>query len=294
MVNKPVQFTEDTDKAKKFVSDAQDRLNASLDGIRKGLTETLSYGKRNVKPATKEQLARFDAATKKLRAGEDLATKWKSTAEEGKSAKARGAMAGRVTNEALESLSKVYKEVRGRTGFDSTNKNGIFDRVQHEMGYLGQRKQMLADAEAQSVKTRMAPTSYSMEARKADEGRVSDYWQQKHEMLARALSAHVEDKLAARGHRSDYLSYGSDNNFYKLEGIKPFPESEERAAISGKIDALVKAMHGAKIMREHPGKPKQKAAPKKKSPKAAADSAQVLRFARLKPVIEQINRLLAA
>ncbi len=59
-------------------------------------------------------------------------------------------------------------------------------------------------------------------------------------MIARAFSAYIEDKIDARGNKSDFLSYGSDNRLpeYRMWGLKPFPEAEERIAINQALDTL--------------------------------------------------------
>jgi hypothetical protein len=58
-------------------------------------------------------------------------------------------------------------------------------------------------------------------------------------MAARAFSAYVEDKVAEQGNRSDFLAYGSDNKFYRLFGIQPFPEGAEREAINAAFDKFM-------------------------------------------------------
>jgi hypothetical protein len=73
---------------------------------------------------------------------------------------------------------------------------------------------------------------------KIDRGRTEDYWSTRHEMMARAFSSYIEDKLAEKGNRSDFLSFGSDNNLYKANGIKPFPEGDERNRINKAFDEL--------------------------------------------------------
>lgn len=251
LYKKPVEYVEDQQAAEKFASHTETALRERLDNIRKDLASKKTYGTRFVEPASPAQLARFDAAAEKLIAGKDLSTTYKMNAESGSARNARGGfnMAGRHTNDTLDEISKVYKEVRGRSGFDSQNQRGPIDEVRYALKRHADRLATLKDAAAASTKVKMVPTEYAMNAQRLDQGRASDYWQTKHEMTARAFSAYIEDKIAEQGRKSDFLSYGSDNAFYKMFGERPFPEGQERAAINAKFDALFEAMKQAEVVK---------------------------------------------
>jgi len=246
--HRPEAYTEDASKVQRFMDETAKELDGKLSRLRQHLAEKLPYGQRNVKPATVEQLARFDALAARLKADGATVT-WKGMPSE-KPARSRfGGMNYRYTNDTLEEMSKVMKEVRGRSGFDTQHRRGPLDDLGQTLARHTDRVKKVQDAAAQTVKTRMIPTEYAREAQKLDEGRVSDYWRTKHEMTARAFSAYVEDKLSARGHRSDYLSFGSQNVFYPELPGKPFPEGPERDTINKKFDRLFSAMREANILK---------------------------------------------
>lgn len=245
---KPEQYVEDTQKVEKFASATETDLKAKLGYVRQNLAEKAPYGKRLTEPASAKTLAKFDKLAEKILAGEALKTEFKNV--EGAKTRSRFSSAGyRHTNETLEEISKLYKEVRGRSGFDGQHNRGIMDDVSRAMRRHSERLALVKDAAESNVKTRMIPTDYAREAHRADERRVSDYWQTKHEMTARAFSAYVEDKLASANRQSDYLSYGSQNKFYVSNDIKPFPEGAERQAINAKFEALFDAMKRAEVVK---------------------------------------------
>jgi len=247
--HKPEQYTEDKARAERFTATTQKELASRIADVRKYLAGPLTYGKRYTKPATAAQLAAFDKAAQQIIAGEALKTEWRSFPKKANAWNGGFGTGARWTNDALEQMSAVYKEVRGRSGFDSQDSKGALDQISGMMRTHEKRLAMLSDAAAQSVKTKLVPTNYAMQARRLDEGRVGDYWQVKHEMTARAFSAYVEDMMKASGRQSDYLSFGSDNKYFAMLGQKPFPEGPERAAINDKFDALFKAMRETGMVR---------------------------------------------
>lgn len=249
MFKKAEKYVEDTEKAEKFVGQARNRLAEALQEIRDTGYYALSkaidptYRPRKKAAATSEQLAQFDALAERLIAGQDLAVETRYTAKPGTPAKARGGMSYRRTNDTLEALNAIIKEVRGRNGFSSEGK-GELDGVRYLMGAYAERINMLESARSGTEKTKGVPTSYAMESKKIDQGRASDYWTTEHEMAARAFSAYVEDKVSEQGNKSDFLSYGSNNNQieYRMLQMRPFPEGAERAAINEAFDKLFQVL----------------------------------------------------
>lgn len=237
MFTKAEQYVEDTQKAEKFLKATRDALDESLGKLRRNLQAQLDpkYYKRNNKPASEEQLAAFDVLADKLLNGQDLETDFRPS--ENKNA---SRFTGRWSNDTLDAMSAIYKSVRGRAGFTS-ERSGTLDAIANDMRRYKQRIDMLESARAADTKTRRVPTSYAMEAKRIDQGRSSDYWTTPHEMAARAFSSYVEDKLASQQARSDFLSYGSNNNLpeYRLFGVRPFPEGDERATINEAFDRFV-------------------------------------------------------
>ncbi len=79
-----------------------------------------------------------------------------------------------------------------------------------------------------------------MAAKSIDQGRASEYWTTPHEMAARAFQAYVEDKIAEKGGRSYFLTYGTNMAVPTPWGWqRPFPAGEERQAINAAFDKLI-------------------------------------------------------
>lgn len=234
MFQKAIQYKEDTQQADKFVAETRKDLERRLSEIRNGLSQQLDarYYKRNNAPASAKHLAKFDEIAKKLLNGENLETKF--TPIEG----SRSRFAGRWTNEALEALSKIYKDVRGRSGFSSTSE-GLFDNLRGYMMRYEKRLKLLAEAQSGTEKTKQTATSFLMESKSIDQGRSSEYWTSNHEMAARAFEAYIEDKVAEKGNTSDFLAFGTNFIVETPWGNKrPYPEGEERKAINQAFDDL--------------------------------------------------------
>jgi DUF2075 family protein len=233
MLRKAERYVEDTAAAERFVGSARDRVDARLKEIRARIEKAREYGAKKA-AATSEQLARFDQMAQRFLDGDAGEVQWKIDT---------GTAHGRWSNDSLEAMSALLKEVTGRQGFNA-ERTGLIDQLATSVRYLGERAKMLADARAENVKTKQTATNYLMESKKIDQGRASDYWTQPHEMAARAFSAYVEDKVAERGGASEFLSYGSDNRRpeYRLLNARPFPEGEERKAINQAFDQLVETI----------------------------------------------------
>lgn len=240
MFQKAEQYVEDTQKADKFVGQTREDLRAKLQALRKDLSEQKdsTYWKRNNKPASAEQLAEFDHIAEGLIQGEALGVEMRAPPD---AQKRRSLVGGyRMSNDAVDQLSAIYKAVRGRSGFDTTNRGGVMDDIVNAMRRYKQRLEMLASAQQGEEKSKQVPTSFAMEAKSLDQGRTGDYWSVPHEMAARAFQAYLEDKVAERGGQSDFLSYGTNYVLPTPWGWKrPFPEGREREAINKAFDEFV-------------------------------------------------------
>lgn len=236
MFYKAEKYVEDTQKAEEWLGRARDGLRAELDKTRAYLARQLdpAYWKRNNKPASAEQLAKFDELADMLIEGQDLGVK--PYFDDKKKVAGRLNNAMRMSNETLESLNGIIKEVRGRSGFNAA-REGLLDGIRHPMSNYQQRITMLEEARNATEKTKRIPTDYRKDATEIDQGRASDYWATEHEMAARAFSSYVEDKLAEKGNSSDFLSYGSKGRVPTAFGwVRPFPAGEERVAINKAFD----------------------------------------------------------
>uniref|UniRef100_UPI003D0C51C7 LPD23 domain-containing protein n=1 Tax=Ramlibacter sp. TaxID=1917967 RepID=UPI003D0C51C7 len=237
---KASKYVEDTDKADKFTARAREDLAQELDALRRDLSTPQSWKTRNNKPASAEQLAEFDTIAQRLLSGEAqaVATDWRSVET------AKNRIATRWTNDSIEQLGAIFKAVRGRVGFDSTNRNGPLDRLASATRRYSDRLKMLADAQAGAEKTRMSPTDFAMNAKELDQGRGTDYWTTPHEMAARAFQAFVDDKIAERGGVSRFLNYAPERaGILTPWGVKfPFPRAAERTAINNVLQTLIDAI----------------------------------------------------
>lgn len=243
MTRKAAVYVEDTAKADKFVATAKEQLAQKLDRLRKDLSEQRSpvYGKRHSAPASAEQLVQFDTIVKQLLDGQGLDAEYRPNDPDGKVRRRGTSLNGRRTNDALEALSKIYKDVRGRSGFDSTHNRGVMDYIRSDMSLYSTRLKMLADAQSGSEKIKQVPTSFAMNAKELDQGRASDYWTTPHEMAARAFQGYVEDKVAEKGGSSPFLNYGREGaGILTPWGVKfPFPQGKERQAINMALDNFI-------------------------------------------------------
>lgn len=95
------------------------------------------------------------------------------------------------------------------------------------------------------VKSGRPMSSYAFEAWKLDGGDMGKYWSQRSEMSARAFQSWIEDRLAAKGQRNDYLSVYADNKYHvdPIFGPQyPYPDGEERERINAAFDRVVEVM----------------------------------------------------
>lgn len=92
-------------------------------------------------------------------------------------------------------------------------------------------------------------SSFAKESMRMDMG-GQHYWASTEEMAARAFQGWIEDRLADKGQRNDYLSNSANNKMYQnsMQKWKPFPEGEERTRINAAIDKIVAAMQKQKTL----------------------------------------------
>lgn len=221
------QYVEDTARAESFLGKARDQVQKQLGDLRAHIEKERAWGSRK-RPATQQELATFDAAADRLLNGETFSTDAKPT-------KGGGV---RFTNEELDALDGVLKAVTNRTGFNA-ERTGSLDRLRDAMSMYQRRVELWQSADAGEAKTKNVPTSFMTEARKLDDGRVGNYWTAPHELLARAFSSYVEDRLQDAGRASAFMSFGSDPRFAVPVGTelaRPFPGGAERQAMNAAFD----------------------------------------------------------
>lgn len=95
------------------------------------------------------------------------------------------------------------------------------------------------------VKAGPGMSRFAIGARELDAGGTR-YWESTHEMFARAFQSYIEDALASKGQKNDYLSVYADNkhHFDKMLGIqwRPYPEGIERERINIAMERLLAAV----------------------------------------------------
>lgn len=99
-----------------------------------------------------------------------------------------------------------------------------------------------ADGDTKTLRAGPMRSSFMNEAHILDEGQLGRYWSEGHEMAARAFQSYVEDKLAEKGRKNDYLSVYADNKYHVdpiFGPMKPYPEGEERKRINAAFDRLM-------------------------------------------------------
>jgi len=76
--------------------------------------------------------------------------------------------------------------------------------------------------------------------------RQGDYWYQRHEMVARAFEAYVQDGLAAQQKISPYLVLGTSEQEMDEEDshLRAYPVGEERRVMNGHFDTIFAALKG--------------------------------------------------
>ncbi|HNU09577.1 MAG TPA: hypothetical protein PKO33_17545, partial [Pyrinomonadaceae bacterium] len=227
------------DRYEKQLESAQKNIDIYLKRLRDYLGRERAYGRKR-KPATAEQLTAYDALAERVRKldlGEDVrisrpnAGKWTGPI---------------VVPEVFAEMDKIHKAVTGRSELAGTDRE-----LTRLAGYARQAVGAVANLEkyrADNKEERQTPTQYYYDAKDLDDMRSSDYWSTNHEMAARAFESYVEDKLAARGDKSQYLVHSTGNAAYEmtlfelLSGKKPYPEGAERERINQAFDDLFRTI----------------------------------------------------
>ena len=217
---KKVVEKQDVNDAQNWVAQASKKIDDYLTKLRNYIAKEREFGSRK-KPATEEQLRRFDELSKEFVKAEEEPV-WDSSKQ-------------RFTTPTLDKIAVLVKEITGR-GFAATDDRHKTLMYLRNMYHV--KKRVLDDAQKNVEKSKNIPTEYSKNNTTIDTGRTTDYWTKPTEMLARAFSAMIEDNLHQKGQTSDFLSYGSDNRL--VDFGKPFPEGDERKTINGNFKAFFK------------------------------------------------------
>ena len=246
MFKKAEKYVEDTANAEKYVGKSRDELAKRLDSIREDISQQKDpkYWKRNNKPATTEQLTRFNELADSLVSGESIETELRLNNNPRATFQTF-----RNSNDILDEMAEIYKKVRGRGGF-KPKKDGVFDQVSAAVRFYSDRVSKLKEANNSTEKTKKVPTSFYMQARSADQARSGDYWSSPHEMAARAFAAYVEDRMADKQASNDFLAYHAHGAVlvpvYPEGLFRPYPEGKEREAVNKSFDNLFRIINAKK------------------------------------------------
>lgn len=95
-------------------------------------------------------------------------------------------------------------------------------------------------------------SKYLVEAQKLAAMRGGGYFDEPKELAARAFAGYMEDKLAAAKRKNTYLTAHANNDHpsYKMMGVKPYPEGEERKKINKAFDDLFKVLKREKTLKK--------------------------------------------
>lgn len=238
MSSKDVTSAVDAEVGAKKIDHAQRRVEERLKELDERLAGEKRWNKR-FKDFTPAQQAEWDDLKNKISAGDY----GEATYDDNE----RSMSAYRV-HENVRKLNALFKASTGRS-FITKDDQSSGRRFTWDIEAKQRADKMLADAQAGAMQTKKQRTDFHNEAIKLDETRASDYFSTPEELAARAFSAYLEDKLAEKGKRSDYLAAKSHNKHYKLIDAKPFPEGDERTAINAAFDKLFAAVkrHGGMV-----------------------------------------------
>ena len=150
------------------------------------------------------------------------------------------------------SAEAAIAAVEGSFPAKSLSRRGMKARRQQWLGIAAAHFGKKPDGGDLMVTAGPRRSRFAIEAERLDSLTASSrtYWAQPKEMAARAFQAYVEDRLAGQGRRNDYLSAKADNRWYRLEGLAPFPEGEERERINRAFDDLFAALRRRGTLRK--------------------------------------------
>jgi len=247
MLTKAETYVEDTQHVENFLGRARDELEKKLNNVRDNLSRQLDikYYKRKNKPATDQQLSRYDELAAMLINGENTDVELRMNPQKNTGRRSGSLGTYRNSNDIIDEMSGIYKAVRGRAGFSDAGDNTM-GSLSNAVNYYGQRIKMMKSAESGEKKVKKIPTQFRMRAKEADQGRTGEYWATEHELAARAFAAYMEDKLNEGDAGNNFLVYHAHGAIlapvYPDGLFRPYPEGKERTAINAAFDNLFKVI----------------------------------------------------
>lgn len=218
----------------KRVKGVELEIEGGLRGHRRHIAEERSYGRKK-KPATTEQLKKYDTLVEKILKG-DVG---KEIFEKGK--KKYG---GTWMYERQKELFDLSKDVTGRTPSEYVLSYSMIRRM------LDAREKV-AKAKAGEQFEKKVGTTFYRDSKHMDESKASGYFALNHEMAARAFEAFVHDQLTESDRQNDYLVHSVGNAYYMfMYQAKPYPEGQERLDIN---DAFKKFFKTVEVKKNEEG-----------------------------------------
>ena len=220
----------DMEDKRNALAKREKHVDGKLNELRKYLATPREYSRKKA-AATDKQLLKFDNLAKlafnqtvEYRVDETAATKTSYSFH--------------YTNDALDKIAALCKEVTG-----SAHKDRV-EEIAYALRGVERARKEVQELEAKGGQAEYeGNTDYFLEARKLEGTRGKPYWTSKWEMLARAFSSYLEDKMSEMGFESGFLNHGANNEALWDENplagmfnLKPYPEGAERKAINEAYD----------------------------------------------------------
>ena len=225
-INRPLT-EEELKLRKRGIEKLYQRLQDEFKELRKRLADPPEnkYRKKQIPSATEIQLKEFDELAAKILSDNETVTSenwdWETQS---------------YINEDYQKLGELYKNIVGRKGFTADGKGPLT--------YLTRVSKNITTRRLELTKDNHFPTAFYNGAKELDRRRSENYWSKPLELFARAFSSYIEDKLEESGRKSEFLSYGSNNDLYNTwkidaaDRVQPFPEGEERKKINQAFQAF--------------------------------------------------------
>jgi DNA topoisomerase IB len=232
MISKKAEKELDPAFESKRVEQTQSGVKRVLDGIGENLTNRLASSRIKTRPFSDDERKEWSELKEKIIRG-DLGEKT--------FVKGRDAFGGYESFENIDRLNALYKKVTGQS-FLRAEPDSQGRRLIWQARAVMDAEKRLEEAKKGAKETKKQATDYFNESRKIDSYRASNYYSLPHEMAARAFASYIQDQIEGKGNKSQYLAYGSKNNFLNSQLGKPYPEGDERKAIHDAMEKLFKAI----------------------------------------------------
>lgn len=143
---------------------------------------------------------------------------------------------------------KWFNEMRGRTNayLDSfaSRTLGEYLIVRH---FAKGDVQVKNDSVFMDIDGFDSPTDFYLKALSLDEGKVGKYWSKDYEMAARSFSAYLQDKLAEKDRKNDYLAYSTQGGNNRI-GEVAYPQDQERVQVNAAFEEVFRVIREKKIL----------------------------------------------